>query len=148
MLVLLSTNYVFGEESYNNPCKEDQLGTPTGVYGMIKLHGKQAVQKAGCNDGIIRTAWLYSEFGKNFVKTMLNLTATKTLLKVVFDQTETHIYAGDLANVIVCVLKATAQGVYHINSEGVCSLLKRLLSIRDRQLVIFCRAIAMNFLQK
>ena len=115
---------------------------------MIKLHGKQAVQKAGCDDGIIRTAWLYSEFGKNFVKTMLNLAATKTLLKVVFDQTETHIYAGNLANVIVCVLKAPAQGVYHINSEGVCSLLKRLLSTRDRQLVIFCRAIAMNFLQK
>ena len=85
LLVHISTDYVFGGDPYNTPCKEDQKGTPTGVYGLTKLHGEQAIKKVGCNHVIIRTAWLYSEFGKNFVKTMLNLTATKPQLKVVFD---------------------------------------------------------------
>lgn len=121
LLVHISTDYVFGKEPYNTPCKEDQQGTPTGVYGMTKLHGEQAVQKIGCRYVIIRTAWLYSEFGKNFVKTMLNLTATKPQLKVVFDQTGTPTYAGDLVNVIVSVLKNPVQGIYHFSNEGVCS---------------------------
>jgi dTDP-4-dehydrorhamnose reductase len=82
LLVHISTDYVFGGYPYNTPCKEDQNGTPTGVYGLTKLHGEQAIQKVGCNHVIIRTAWLYSEFGKNFVKTMLNLTATKPQLKL------------------------------------------------------------------
>ena len=72
LLVHISTDYVFGGDPYNTPCKEDQKGTPTGVYGLTKLHGEQAIQRVGCNHVIIRTAWLYSEFGKNFVKTMLN----------------------------------------------------------------------------
>ena len=100
LLVHVSTDYVFGADPYNVPCKEDQKGTPTGVYGKTKLEGEQAIIASGCKYIIMRTAWLYSEFGKNFVKTMLNLTATKPQLKVVFDQVGTPTYALDLANVI------------------------------------------------
>lgn len=121
LLVHISTDYVFGKEPYNTPCKEDQKGTPTGVYGLTKLHGEQAIQKVGCKYVMIRTAWLYSEFGKNFVKTMLNLTATKPQLKVVFDQVGTPTYAGDLAQAIVIVLKNPSEGIYNFSNEGVCS---------------------------
>ncbi len=121
LLVHISTDYVFGKEPYNTPCKEDQKGTPTGVYGLTKLHGEQTIQKVGCKHVIIRTAWLYSEFGKNFVKTMLNLTATKPQLKVVFDQVGTPTYAGDLANAITTVLQNPVEGIYHYSNEGVCS---------------------------
>ena len=121
LLIQISTDYVFGKEPYNTPCKEDQQGTPTGVYGMTKLHGEQAIQKVGCKHIIIRTAWLYSEFGKNFVRTMLNLTATKPQLKVVFDQTGTPTYAKDLAITITTALKNTIVGTYHYSNEGVCS---------------------------
>lgn len=121
LLVHISTDYVFGKEPYNTPCKEDQKGTPTGVYGLTKLHGEQAIQKIGCKYVIIRTAWLYSEFGKNFVKTMLTLTATKPQLKVVFDQVGTPTYAGDLAQIILSVLSKPVEGVYHFSNEGVCS---------------------------
>lgn len=121
LLIQISTDYIFGKEPYNTPCKEDQQGTPTGVYGMTKLHGEQAIQKVGCKHIIIRTAWLYSEFGKNFVRTMLNLTATKPHLKVVFDQTGTPTYAKDLANMILIALKNPFVGTYHYSNEGVCS---------------------------
>lgn len=120
-LVHISTDYVFGGDPYNTPCKEDQKGTPTGAYGRTKLHGEQAIERVGCKHVIIRTAWLYSEFGKNFVKTMLNLTATKSQLKVVFDQVGTPTYAGDLAKVIVTILQKPVQGVFHFSNEGVCS---------------------------
>ena len=105
LLVHISTDYVFGGDPYNTPCKEDQKGTPTGVYGLTKLHGEQNIQNVGCNHVIIRTAWLYSEFGKNFVKTMLNLTATKPQLKVVFDQVGTPTYALGLAKAIQRVIE-------------------------------------------
>ena len=108
LLVHISTDYVFGGEPYNKPCTEDQKGTPTGVYGVTKLHGEQAIELVGCQHVIIRTAWLYSEFGKNFVKTMLNLTATKPQLKVVFDQVGTPTYAYDLAQAIVSVINKLA----------------------------------------
>ena len=125
LLVHISTDYVFGKEPYNTPCREDQKGTPTGVYGMTKLHGEQNILASGCNYIIIRTAWLYSEFGKNFVKTMLNLTATKPELKVVFDQVGTPTYAGDLADVIVGIIDGNKfegnTGLYHYSNEGVCS---------------------------
>ena len=131
LLVQISTDYVFGKEPYNVPCKEDQKGTPTGVYGMTKLHGEQKIIATGCKHVIIRTAWLYSEFGKNFCKTMMNLTATKPQLKVVFDQTGTPTYALDLANAIAVVLADYAAeqnagtysktGVYHYSNEGACS---------------------------
>ena len=134
LLVHVSTDYVFGGDPYNTPCKEDQKGMPTGVYGLTKLHGEQKIHTIGCNYVILRTAWLYSEFGKNFVKTMLNLTATKPLLKVVFDQVGTPTYALDLAQAINVILEDykkesltvnnepyTKNGTYHFSNEGVCS---------------------------
>ena len=131
LLIQISTDYVFGGDPYNTPCREDQKGTPTGVYGATKLEGEQNIEAVGCDHVIIRTAWLYSEFGKNFVKTMLNLTATKPKLNVVFDQAGTPTYAYDLAVVIKTVLADYAAenpqsgysktGVYHFSNEGVCS---------------------------
>ena len=131
LLVQISTDYVFGGDPYNTPCREDQKGTPTGVYGKTKLEGERDIEAVGCDYVIIRTAWLYSEYGKNFVKTMLNLTATKPKLTVVFDQAGTPTYAYDLAMVIKTVLADYANenpengyskaGVYHFSNEGVCS---------------------------
>ena len=130
LLVHISTDYVFGGDPYNTPCKEDQKGTPTGVYGLTKLHGEQKIQATGCNYVILRTAWLYSEFGKNFVKTMLNLIATKPQLKVVFDQVGTPTYALDLAKAISTIIEDYKKGnavsycktgIYHFSNEGVCS---------------------------
>ncbi len=121
LLIQISTDYVFGKEPYNTPCHEDQQGTPTGVYGLTKLHGEQKIIATGCNHVIIRTAWLYSEYGKNFCKTMLNLTATKPQLKVVFDQCGTPTYAYDLAVAITEILKKPVNGIYHYSNEGVCS---------------------------
>lgn len=136
LLVHISTDYVFGGEPYNSPCKENQKGTPTGVYGQTKLHGEQAIIATNCNYVILRTAWLYSEFGKNFVKTMLDLTSTKPQLKVVFDQVGTPTYALDLAEAISTIVEDyerecaeynhqwsqyTKCGIYHYSNEGVCS---------------------------
>lgn len=125
LLVHISTDYVFGGDPYNTPCKEDQKGTPTGVYGRTKLQGEQNILASGCHHIIIRTAWLYSEFGKNFLKTMLNLTATKPQLKVVFDQVGTPTYAYDLAKVIYEIISNRKfegnDGIYHYSNEGVCS---------------------------
>lgn len=131
LLIHISTDYVFGGDPYNTPCQEDQKGTPTGVYGQTKLEGEQNIIATGCDYVILRTAWLYSEFGKNFVKTMLNLTATKPQLKVVFDQAGTPTYAYDLAQAIHTVLDDYAweqpqqgyskKGIYHFSNEGVCS---------------------------
>lgn len=125
LLVHISTDYVFGGDPYNTPCKENQKGTPTGVYGLTKLHGEQNIQNTGVNYLIFRTAWLYSEFGKNFVKTMLNLTSTKPQLKVVFDQTGTPTYAYDLAKAIFDIIEnrkyEDKTGIYHYSNEGVCS---------------------------
>ena len=121
LLVHISTDYIFGAEPYNRPCREDQAGTPTGVYGLTKLHGEQAIRRVGCDHVILRTAWLYSEFGKNFARTMLQLTATKPQVKVVFDQTGTPTYAGDLAAAIVTILQRPVCGTYHYSNEGVCS---------------------------
>ena len=121
LLVHISTDYVFGKEVYNTPCREDMVGTPTGVYGITKLQGERNIQATGCRSIIIRTAWLYSEFGKNFVKTMLNLTATRPELKVVFDQVGTPTYAYDLAQAIAIILKDPKIGIYNYSNEGVCS---------------------------
>ena len=136
LLIHISTDYVFGGDPYNTPCREDQKGTPTGVYGLTKLHGEQNIINSGCEYVILRTAWLYSEFGKNFVKTMLNLTATKPQLKVVFDQVGTPTYAYDLAKAIAAILEDykneiinsqlsivnySKTGIYHFSNEGVCS---------------------------
>lgn len=129
-LIHISTDYVFGKDPYNVPCPPDRTGTPTGVYGTTKLHGEQNIITSGCQYIIIRTAWLYSEFGRNFCKTMLNLTATKPSLKVVFDQCGTPTYALDLANAIITILNVIKEqgpkasklsAVYHYSNEGVAS---------------------------
>lgn len=108
LLVHISTDYVFGGDPYNTPCREEQSGTPTGVYGLTKLRGEEAIAAIGCRHIIIRTAWLYSEFGKNFCKTMLQLTATKPQLKVVFDQVGTPTYARDMAGAIISIINNAA----------------------------------------
>ena len=149
-LIHISTDYVFGKEPYNTPCQPDQQGTPTGVYGETKKMGEERIMEVwtpqpplggekspeeaiysspckgevGRGSGgfvIIRTAWLYSEFGKNFLGTMLQLTATKPQLKVVFDQCGTPTYALDLAKAIQVILRKPVQGIYHYSNEGVCS---------------------------
>lgn len=143
LLVHISTDYVFGGDPYNTPCREEQTGTPTGVYGLTKLHGEQAIQASGCRCVILRTAWLYSEFGKNFVRTMLRLTVEKPQLKVVFDQAGTPTYAGDLADAIGVILKDYALhslpapesyprcGIYHYSNEGVCSWYDFTIAIHE-----------------
>ena len=153
LLIHVSTDYVFGGEPYNTPCSPGQQGTPTGIYGATKKQGEQNIKNVATSNEqsamssqptahssqlsyvIIRTAWLYSEFGKNFCKTMLSLTATKPALKVVFDQCGTPTYALDLAKAILAVIYdykqahcslLTAQGysksgIYHYSNEGVAS---------------------------
>lgn len=125
LLVHISTDYVFGGDPYNTPCREDQKGTPTGVYGSTKLHGEQNIIGSGCHYLIFRTAWLYSEYGKNFVKTMIKLTAEKPELKVVFDQVGTPTYALDLARAIYNIIEERKyegrDGIYHYSNEGVTS---------------------------
>ena len=125
LLVHVSTDYVFGGDPYNTPCTEDKKGTPTGVYGASKLQGEQNIQNVGCHHLIIRTSWLYSEYGRNFVKTMLALTATKPRLNVVFDQVGTPTYALDLATAIFDIVEnrkySGNDGIYHYSNEGVCS---------------------------
>ena len=134
LLIHISTDYVFGREPYNTPCREEHQGTPTGVYGETKLMGEKRVMESGCKYVIVRTSWLYSATGKNFVKSILNLTSTKSEIKVVFDQVGTPTYAGDLAEAILAIVKDyteemgrsgskeksyTKSGLYHFSNEGV-----------------------------
>lgn len=125
VLIHVSTDYVFGGSKENTPRTEDEPTNPTGVYGLTKLHGEQHIAESGAKAIILRTAWLYSEFGKNFVKTMLNLTATKPELKVVFDQCGTPTYALDLADAIFDIIENRKYdgngGIYNFSNEGVCS---------------------------
>lgn len=120
----VSTDYVFGSEG-NTPRTEDMPLNPLGVYGRTKLHGEQAIAESGCKALIFRTAWLYSEYGNNFLKTMMRLTAEKEQLNVVFDQVGSPTYAGDLALAIFSIIEAGVyegnEGVYHFSNEGVCS---------------------------
>lgn len=120
----ISTDYVFGLDG-NVPRTEDMPLDPLGAYGRTKLHGEQAIAASGCKHIIVRTAWLYSEHGHNFLKTMLRLTAERENLNVVFDQTGTPTYAGDLALALFSVIEGGAyegnEGVYHFSNEGVCS---------------------------
>ena len=124
-LIHVSTDYVFGGSHGNTPRTEEEPANPTGIYGLSKLHGEQEIEKSGAKAIILRTAWLYSEVGKNFVKTMLSLTATRPELKVVFDQAGTPTYAQDLADAIYHIIEnrklAGNEGVYHYSNEGVCS---------------------------
>lgn len=103
-LIHISTDYVF-DGTKNTPYTETDETKPLGVYGETKLQGENAIIHSGCGYVIIRTSWLYSAFGKNFLKTMQKLTAKKESIKVVFDQVGTPTYAHDLANVIYTIFK-------------------------------------------
>lgn len=134
-LIHISTDYVFGGATGNTPRTEDEPAFPTGVYGLTKLHGEQAILASGCKALIFRTAWLYSEYGKNFVKTMLSLTSAKPELKVVFDQVGTPTYARDLADGIFDIIENRMfegkEGIYHFSNEGVCSWFDFARAIAD-----------------
>ena len=120
----ISTDYVFGCDG-NTPRTENMPLNPLGVYGRTKLNGERAIVDSGCKALVLRTAWLYSEFGNNFLKTMMRLTAEKESLNVVFDQVGTPTYAGDLALAIFSIIEAGVysgnEGIYHFSNEGVCS---------------------------
>lgn len=125
LLIHISTDYVFGGVVYDAPLNEDTPTSPTGVYGLTKLEGEEMIRRSGCRHIIIRTSWLYSEFGRNFVKTMLALTSSKPSLKVVNDQTGTPTYALDLASAIFDIIENRKaedhEGIYHYSNEGVCT---------------------------
>ncbi len=122
-LIHFSTDYVFGGTPHNTPCSEELKANPTGAYGRTKLAGENAA--AICHHLIFRTSWLYSEYGKNFLLTMLRLTAEKPELRVVFDQVGTPTYAGDLAKAVFTIIEsgeyARHEGIYNYANEGVCS---------------------------
>lgn len=121
LLVHISTDYVFGGKPHSAPIPEDEEPAPQGVYAVTKLHGEEAIRRIGCRHIILRTAWLYSEYGKNFVKTMLRLTSEKPAIKVVSDQRGTPTYAGDLARVIVRLLRTSLEGTFNFTNEGECT---------------------------
>ena len=125
MLIHISTDYVFGGGNYNSPCGEEAKLNPTGAYGRTKMRGEQSIAEVGCHYVLIRTSWLYSEYGNNFVRTMLRLMSERERLNVVFDQTGTPTYAGDLARVIFDMVENETyrgkDGIYHYSNEGVCS---------------------------
>lgn len=134
LLVHISTDYVFGLEPYNTPCNEEQKGTPTGVYGHSKLRGEMGIRNSGVQYIILRTSWLYSEYGRNFCRTMMKLTAEKPQVNVVFDQTGTPTYALDLAQAITTILERESwrgnTGIYNYSNEGVCSWYDFAMTIR------------------
>lgn len=123
----ISTDYVFDGKTYT-PYQETDKPSPESAYGLTKLDGENAITEVSDNYVIIRTAWLYSSFGKNFVKTMVTLGKTKSEINVVFDQIGTPTYAADLANAILTIINKTDEnpenfkpGIYHFSNEGVCS---------------------------
>ena len=134
LLVHISTDYVFGLEPYNTPCNEEQKGTPTGVYGHSKLRGEMVIRNSGVQYIILRTSWLYSEYGRNFCRTMMKLTAEKPQVNVVFDQTGTPTYALDLAQAITTILERESwrgnTGIYNYSNEGVGSWYDFAMTIR------------------
>ena len=134
ILIHISTDYVF-DGSKNTPYLETDPTAPFGVYGRTKLAGEKAVTDSGCDYLIIRTSWLYSSFGNNFVKTIRRLTAEKDSLKVVFDQVGTPTYAADLASAILEIIETgkykSNSGIYHFSNEGVCSWYDFAIEIRN-----------------
>ncbi|MCF0176808.1 MAG: dTDP-4-dehydrorhamnose reductase [Bacteroidales bacterium] len=133
MLIHISTDYVF-KGTDNTPCSELTPPEPNGVYGITKLMGEKSIQMSGCRWMIVRTAWLYSTTGTNFVKTMLRLTAEKESINVVFDQVGTPTYAADLAEFLCGVINSRQldnTGIYHFTDEGVCSWYDFACAIND-----------------
>ncbi|MBO5902114.1 MAG: dTDP-4-dehydrorhamnose reductase [Alistipes sp.] len=124
LLIHISTDYVFGGDG-DKPYTEEQPTAPKSVYGSTKLRGEEAIMSVGCRHVIIRTAWLYSTYGNNFLKTMLRLTSERESISVVNDQIGTPTYAADLADTIVAIIEGGKaernEGIYHFSNEGVCS---------------------------
>lgn len=139
----ISTDYVFGGAQYNTPINEDVAPNPTGVYGITKLHGEEAIMKSNVKALIFRTSWLYSEYGKNFVKTISSLLSSKNDIKVVYDQVGTPTYAGDLANAIVGIIEGRKfegnEGIYHFSNEGVCSWYDFAVAIKEIKTPTDCK---------
>jgi dTDP-4-dehydrorhamnose reductase len=126
-LIHISTDYLF-DGNKSTPYHEKDIVKPKSVYGITKLEGETAILRAEIKSIIIRTSWLYSEYGNNFVKTMLRLGKEKNQLKIVSDQVGTPTYAGDLARALLDILQLTAEdskrfvtGIYHYSNEGVAS---------------------------
>lgn len=132
LLVHVSTDYVFRGDG-NRPLREDWPPAPLGVYGATKLQGEQAIRESGCRSMIFRTAWLHSPYGRNFVKTMLELTRTRPELKVVADQVGTPTYAASLARLLLRVSSGEEErcGLYHFTDEGLCSWYDLACAVRD-----------------
>ena len=124
-LIHISTDYVFGGAGKNTPLKENQEPSPTGAYGRSKLNGEKEIEKSGTSAIILRTAWLYSDYGNNFVEKILSLLKNRDSIKVVFDQCGTPTYATDLAKAIVDMIEKRKikgnEGIYHFSNEGICS---------------------------
>lgn len=124
-LIHISTDYVFGGAGKNIPLTEEEPASPTGAYGRTKLRGEEEIAKSGARAVILRTAWLYSDYGNNFVEKILNLLKGRDSIKVVFDQCGTPTYATDLAKAIVDMISERnfegKEGIYHFSNEGVCS---------------------------
>lgn len=142
LLLHISTDYVFGGQG-NTPYTETDATHPLGAYGLTKWEGEQAIAASGCRAIIIRTAWLYSIHGKNFVKTMRSLMSSRPELRVVFDQIGTPTYAGDLADAIAAILNSDLTdkklGTYHYTNEGVCSWYDFAMAIRELSGLASCR---------
>lgn len=124
-LIHISTDYVFGGADKNTPISENQPPSPTGAYGRTKLHGEQKIKESEVSAIILRTSWLYSDYGNNFVEKILSLLQSRDSIKVVFDQCGTPTYASDLAKAIVNIISEKKfegnEGIYHFSNEGVCS---------------------------
>lgn len=124
-IIHISTDYVFGGAGKNIPLAENQPASPTGAYGRTKLKGEEEINKTGASSIILRTAWLYSDYGNNFVEKILSLLKNRDSIKVVFDQVGTPTYASDLAKAIVDIVEGRKfkdnEGIYHFSNEGVCS---------------------------
>ncbi len=131
LLIHISSDYVFSNSAMNEPIGDDEKTSPFGVYSVTKALG-ESLAKSANKHVILRTAWVYSTFGKNFCKTMMGLMSSKPSLSVVFDQTGTPTYAGDLANAVMTVVSDYSErglgessyensGIYNYTNEGVCS---------------------------
>ena len=132
-LIHISTDYVFSGEG-NLPIREDAVPAPKGVYGSTKLAGEKALQKSACRSVIVRTSWLYSPYGRNFVKTMRSLMRSGRELKVVYDQLGCPTYAADLADALMHIIhgpRIEGNTIYHYSDEGVVSWYDFAQAIRE-----------------
>jgi len=131
-VIHISTDYVFDGTS-ETPLKETDAPDPINVYGLTKLHGEQALRASGANHVIIRTAWVYSTYGANFVKTMIRLMNEREEIGVVADQIGTPTYARDLARAIMQIIEAPEfiQGVYHYSNEGKISWHEFAVAVKE-----------------